>query len=260
MKNSEIIKYIDRFCAHKEEIDLINIDLVYTILAHGYLYVKPGKTSEKFKKKERKALKVGFQDGIENSFMDGWRAYPLDEWIRVSVAKAVLKVARAAFDRDYFAEQITYLDPDEVCDESLLDKYLGLMNKKQLLDFDKAISHCSSWYFAFTTFETMVKTNDELHELCKKANPSLPETTGIEYVDFQTRNPYYMADYLSREELTDAIYRKILMNKSIAGHLARTFYYTNSVELYEQYIELISTYERTFHEDIYNPDIFYEVL
>ena len=63
MKNSEIIEFIDRYCGRKEDIELLNTDLVYTILAHGYLYVKPGRAAEGFAMKVIKALKFGAADG-----------------------------------------------------------------------------------------------------------------------------------------------------------------------------------------------------
>ena len=52
----------------------------------------------------------------------------------------------------------------------------------------------------------------------------------------------------------------IVWNKSLAGHLARMTYHTNGLGVMDSYIELISTYERVFGKDIYNPDIFYETL
>ena len=96
---------------------------------------------------------------------------------------------------------------------------------------------------------------------CREINPSLPEKAyGLEYLAFREKNPYYMFDYLSNEEIVDAIKHEIIWNKSLAGHVARMFYNTNSVGTMESYIELISTYERVFKGDIYKPDIFYETL
>ncbi len=49
MKNSEIIYYIDRYCAQKKDFDSpLNTDLAFTMLAHGYLYIRPGEDTEKF--------------------------------------------------------------------------------------------------------------------------------------------------------------------------------------------------------------------
>ena len=43
MKNCEIVQYINRYCAHNNDLNTnINADLAYAILAHGYLYVRPG--------------------------------------------------------------------------------------------------------------------------------------------------------------------------------------------------------------------------
>ncbi len=262
MKNYEIIQFIDRFCAQGEELDTCgNADLAYTILAHGYLYVRPGKPTEKFTFKVIEALKNGAIDGVNNYFNSGCYMWPLDECIRISTASAMLKVARKAFDKRYFKKQIACLDPDETCDDGLLDKYLKLMSKEQLCDFMSEVSYCRANDLAFTSFETEVGITDELHERCRKVNSMLPETTsGYKYLAFRTNNPYYLCDYLSNEEIISAIKSEILFNKSLAGHVARTLYNTNSVMVIYPYIKLISTYERVFRGDIYKPDIFYETL
>ena len=261
MKNSEIIEFIDRYCGRKEDIELLNTDLVYAILAHGYLYVKPGRAAEEFAMKVIKALKFGAVDGFESYLEDECASWSLEEWIRISMAKTALQVAIKAFDRRYFKKQIANLDPDEMCDKTLLDKYLNLMDKKQLLDFMNTVSYYGACYCALTNPDTTNKITGELHGQCYKANPSLSEIAyGLDYLMFCEENPYYIADYLSKEEIVDAIKRVILYNKSMAGHMARMFYYTNSIEWFEEYIELIGTYERTFHRDIYNPQIFYECL
>lgn len=262
MKNSEIIKYIDRFCACGEELDTCNnADLAYTILAHGYLYVRPGKPTEKFTLKMVKAFKAGAVDGFNNYLKNGNSMWSLSELIRISIASSALKIARKMFDKKYFEEQIASLDPDEVCDNSLLDKYLDLMNKEQLRAFMDEVSYCRANYLVFSTFETEAEIMDGLHNRCREVNLTLPETTsGFKYVSFQSNNPYYLFDYLSQEEIVDAIKREIVFNKSLAGHLARVIYNTNGLGIMDSYIELIGTYEHVFGGDIYKPDIFYETL
>lgn len=262
MKNSEIIKYIDRFCACGEELDTsYNADLAYTILAHGYLYVRPGEPTEKFMLKVIKALKAGSADGFNNYLEYGNSMWPLDEWIRISMAKAAFKVARKAFDKKYFKKQVARLDPDEECDDTLLDKYLNLMSKDQLSAFMDDVSYYRAWYLAFTHIDLETEITDELHKRCLKTNPSLPEKAyGFEYLELREKNPYYMFDCLSKEEIVAAIKREIIWNKSLAGHVARMLYNTNSVEVMESYIELIAAYESTFHGDIYKPHIIYEPL
>ena len=261
MKNSEIFKFIERFCINNEELDELNTDLVYAILAHGYLYVKPGKATEKFTLKVIEAFKAGANDGFDNYLEDKNSPWPLDERIRISMARTALRVARKAFNKRYFKKQISHMDPDEACDESLLDKYLSLMSKKQMLDFVSILSYYRAFHMAFTTLKHEEEIMEELHECCRKINPLLPEKAyGMEYLDFRENNPYYMTDYIGNEEFVNAIKREIVLNKSLAGHVARMFYNTNRTYVMESYIALISTYERTFGGDIYKPDIFYENL
>lgn len=262
MKNSEIIQFIDRFCAYDEELDVVNnADLAYAILAHGYLYIRPGKPTQKFALKVVEALKVGARVGFDNYLKDGCRSWPLDEWVRISMAESALKIARKMFEKKHFERLCALLDPDEECDKSLLDKYLNLMNNEQLCAFMSEVSFCRANYLAFSTFETEVEIRDGLHERCREINPMLPETTsGYKYVSFVSNNPQYLFDYLSKEEIVSAIKSEIVCNKTLAGHMARMLYNTNDACFMEPYIELISTYERIFGGDIYKPDIFYEPL
>ncbi len=262
MKNREIIQFIDRYCAHKEDLDVnSNADLAYTILAHGYLYVKPGKPTEKFTLRVIEALKVGATDGFNNYLEDEYCSWSLDEWIRISMANTALQVAREEFDKKYFKKQIKLLELDEECDDALLDKYLNLMNKDQLATFMDEVSYYRAHYLTFTCIDVETEITDELHERCRKVNPLLPEKAhGLEYLSFREKNPNYLLDYLSKEEIVSAIKREIIWNNSLAGHVARMLYNTNSVGVMESYIELISTYEYTFHKDIYKPHIFYETL
>jgi hypothetical protein len=171
------------------------------------------------------------------------------------MASTALKVARKMFDKEYFEKQIASLDPEEECDSTLLDKYLNLMNKEQLRGFMDDMYCGSGNYLAFSYFDLWFKINNELNERCRKVNPLIPERPSDEHRLFHQRNPYYMFDYLSKEEIVDAIKRGIVFNKSLAGHLARLTYNTSDTGFMDYYIELISTYERVFGRDIYNPDI-----
>lgn len=264
MKNCEIVQYINRYCAHNNDLNTnTNADLAYAILAHGYLYVRPGDPTERFALNVIESLKVGATDGI-NMYLEydyDCTPWPLEERVRSSMAKEALKIARASFNKRYFENQVAHLDPDEEGDESLLDKYLKLMDKERLLDFLYKVADCSMFYYAFSDV-TVHDIKDELHERCRKMDSSLPEAR-YDYkrgVSLEDEDPYYMADYLSNEEIIDAIERSIVDNKSLAGHVARNFYYTNNLESMEPYINLIATYERAFRSDIYKPDICYECL
>ena len=101
MKNSEMFQFINRFCAHNEDLDTCNnADLAYTILAYGYLYVRPGKPTEKFRSKLVKAFKVGANIGLNNYLVDRITPKSLDEWIRIEMASAALEVARKCLIRN----------------------------------------------------------------------------------------------------------------------------------------------------------------
>lgn len=261
MTNSEIFQYIDYYCAHNEELDTFNnADLAYAILAHGYLYMIPDSSigeAPTWYLEMLEAFRTGATDGFNDYLEYGSSGGPLDESIRISMASTALKVARKMFDKEYFEKQIASLDPEEECDSTLLDKYLNLMNKEQLCSFIDDVSSGLANYAAFSDYYIL----NELNERCRKVNTSIPATmSGYNYFSFRQENPYYLFDYLSRKEIIDAIKCAIVRNKSLAGHLARLTYNTSDTGFMDYYIELISTYERVFRRDIYDPDIFDETI
>lgn len=248
MTNREIINFIARYCAQKEDFDgPQNTDLVFTMLAHGYLYVRPGELTKKFISGVLDALKVGACNGLERYRVCDFDYCTLGDWMRIYMAKEALNVAREAFDETYFKRQISSLDPDEECDESLLNKYLKLMDKKQLLGFLNMWVHATPWFLSSELF-----VYDELYECCCPKDPSLTN----EWNDYSWEEPpYFMTDYLSNEEIIDVI-EDAIVHKSIAGHLARRFYDTGDIDDIHPYIYLNISYEFDTGRDIYNPEIF----
>jgi hypothetical protein len=258
MKNSEIIKYINHYCANNNDLDAVsNADLVFTILAHGYLYVRPGKPTTEFTLKIIEAFKAGAIDGFNKHLEPLGGEWPLDDEIRFAMASAALEVARNTFDKKYFEEQIAFFDPDEECDSSLLDKYLNLMNKEQLCDFFYNVCRYSVCYSVFSGGDIAFEIEDELHKCCREMDPALPKEhyDSKRNVSYRKEHPYYMADYLSHDEIADAIKRVVVDSKTLAGHVARQFYYTNDFDSLHLYILLLSAYERVFRKELYNPEI-----
>ena len=265
MTNSEIFQYIDYYCAHNEELDTFNnADLAYAILAYGYLYMMPDSSigeAPAWYLEMLESFRTGVIDGFNIYLKHGNSSYPLDESIRISMASTALKVASKKFDVEHFNKQLASMDPDEECDSSLLDKYLNLMSNEQLHEFMEYISFCRANYGAFSSCNFGFEILHELNERCRTVNSSIPATSnGYQFVIFEQKNPLYMFDYLSKEEIVDAIKRGIVWNKGLAGHLARILYNNNDIWAMDYYVELISVYERVFGRDIYNPNIFYETL
>lgn len=262
MKNYEIINYINRFCANKEELDPINADLAYAILAHGYLYVRPGNSTDEFRMKIMNIIPTAVEESVKNYLEEGVCSWPFEEWIRISVSNYVLNVASEMFDVEYFEEQSVYLRPDEECGQGLLEEYLRQMDKEQLIDFEGFIDYYSAYYLVFTNSDTKHEIFKKYNEICRKVSPSIPGTDDVlKYIEFLQQYPDFdMFDYLNKEDIVKAISEEIIFDRSLAGHIARMFYYVNDVEFMEIYVELAGIYHRLFHKDIYAPDLFYETL
>ena len=265
MKNCEIINFINHYCRDTEEWDdYINTDLVFSVVAHGYLYVRPGEDTEKFSMKIMNAIASAVDEGVKNYLgVDGY-AWPFETWLRIALARATLIVAKEVFDADYFEEQCACLDPNEEEDgEFLLNKYLNLMNKEQLADFEGWINEWKTCYYVFTTVETWREVQNHFNEMCRKINPSIPSMdNGLVYLAYREKHPEFdMYDYLSKEEVVKGISREIIFDRALAGHMARIFYNTHDTSTIEIYVELVSHYRSVFNRDIYTPDqIFYETV
>lgn len=265
MKNYEIIDFINHYCANEEEWDdYLNTDLVFAVVAHGYLYVRPGEDTEEFSIKIMNGISSAVEDAVNNYLGKDGFDWPFETWIRIALAKSALAVAREMFNADYFEEQCEHLDLNEQEDgEYLLNKYLNLMSKKQLADFEVWINYWKTYYYVFTTVETRHEVHKHFNEVCREITPSIPSIDdALEYFAYEEKHSEFnMCDYLSKEQMVEGISREIIFDRSLAGHMARVFYETHDTNLIEIYIELVSHYHSIFDRDIYTPyEIFYETI
>ena len=265
MKNYEIINFINHYCANEEEWnDYMNIDLVFAVVAHGYLYVRPGEATEEFSMKIMNSISSAVEEGVNNYLGEYGFTWPFETWIRISLAKVALNVAREAFDADYFEEQCALLDSNEEEEgEYLLNKYLNLMDKEQLVSFEQWVDEWKTDYYVFTTVETRLNVHKHFNELCRRIDLSIPSMDNArEYFAYAEKHPEFdMYDYLSKEEIVEGVSREIIFDRSLAGHMARLFYNTHDTSTIEIYVELVSNYRSIFNMDIYTPyQIFYETL
>lgn len=265
MKNYEIIDFINHYCANEEEWDdYLNTDLVFAVVAHGYLYVRPGEDTEEFSIKIMNGISSAVEEGVKNYLGEDGFTWPFKKWIRIALAKSALAVARESFDADYFEEQCEHLDLNEQEDgEYLLNKHLNLMSKEQLADFEGWIDEWKTYYYVFTTIETRHEVQNHFNEICRKIDPSIPamDNERVYFAYMGKHREFNMYDYLSKEEMVEGISKEIIFDRSLAGHMARIFYNTHDTSLIEIYIELVSHYRSIFNRDIYVPyEIFYETI
>ena len=256
MKNNQIINLINRYCANKEELDAINTDVAYTILAHGYLFVKPGEDTDNFMRELAECLKIGVEKDVDNYLGKMFEPTPIEDFICFSIAKTALKIARKAFDAQYFEEQCALLDGyEEECDEKLLEKYLYLLNEKQFCDFKNLIDESSALFNIFIdSGELCVEI--EANKLCHKIDASVPSVFKEmkAYLEYRKNNPNYYLNYLDKETLTSLLCRKLTKDVILATNMARTLYYTNDCRLIYCYAEMVIILQRIFNIDVYNPD------
>lgn len=257
MKNIEICEYIKRFCVNKEECGYHNNDIVYSILAHGFLFVKAGKETDRFMVDLARSLKYGVDEGVTAYFEEGCVSSVVD-CIYNSVAQVAIDIARNAFDADYYNKQLNRMDMnEEESDVSILDKYMALLDEEHLYEFMCLVGSLTFFQDVFGEWKDECTVWDKLYIACRELDRSIPdkENDWGAYNKFVDSCPRYMFDYLSKESIV-SVYRKVITkNEILAGNMARALYYSGDIMMVGSYTRMIAAIQRMFNIDVYKPSV-----
>ena len=244
MYNNTVIDIIKDLCIKKESPNAYDADHIYTAMVHGYYFVKPGKDTDRFTDALMSALSKGVVSGT-NDFKKSQGGYPIEVCTRYAVAKRVLKVLRKYFDREYFEEQTLALLDEKLNDETLLTKYLGMFDQKQLFEFKKGVEHFSMQYSLFQEPHTSY-INIVLTEKCHEVDCSVPSAYDdiIKWCEFVEENPRFMFNYLEDAEIAKLIDEFVTRDRVFAGNLARALYHIRNYECAMLYSIMAYTFER----------------
>ena len=244
MHNNTVIDIIKNLCIKKEVPKFHEVDHVYTAMAHGYYFVKPGKDTDRFTNALMDALSKGVAEGM-NNFRKAQGAGPIEAYTKDAVAKRVLKVLRKYFDSEYFEAQTAVLLNDELNDKVLLTKYLGMLDQDQLFYFKKEVEQFTTLYDLLRDFDESY-LNVILTDRCRELDSAIPSIhDGVrKWFDFVRENPRFMFNYLDNSEIANILDEFVTRDRVFAGNLARTLYYTRDYEYSMLYGIMANTFER----------------
>ena len=244
MNNKTVIDIITNLCIKKENPNLYEMDHVYTAMVHGYYFVKPGKATDRFTDALMFALAKGVVVGT-NDFKRTQGLYPIEACTWEAVAKRVLKVLRRFFDREYFQGQIAALYNDELNDETLLTKYLGMFDQNLLFEFVKGVEHFSMLYNLLQESDASY-INVIFTERCHEIDSSIPSMCDDvrKWCEFVKETPRFMFNCLEEAEIAKIIDEFVTHDRVFAGNFARALYHTRDYNCSMLYSIIAYTFER----------------
>ena len=205
MTNKNVIEIIDRLMDFDADKIIYNSTEVFTAIAHGYYYIRPGKKMSSFIDKivkiiDKDCKAAAKQYGKANNTLSN-----AEIWGR-TVAD-VLLVARSMFDAEYYTSQVSRMVMHEEYDESLLKRYLYWLDEEELKsvfeglltfkrDFDIFISDLN--------FDMMMEELRDCSLRIIKYNPWYMKDYG-KHVDYIDNNWDFCFEYLRRETIIDII-------------------------------------------------------
>ena len=254
MTNKNVIEIIDRLMDSDADKIIYNSTEVFTAIAHGYYYIRPGKKMSSFIDKivkiiDKDCKAAAKQYGKANNTLSN-----AEIWGR-TVAD-VLHVARSMFDAEYYASQVSRMVMHEEYDESLLKRYLYWLDEEELKsvfeglltfkrDFDIFISDLN--------FDIMMEELRDCSLRIIKYNPWYMKDYG-KHVDYIDNNWDFCFEYLCRETIIDIICKYANEAPVLLANMVKTFKYSD-VRTAAELIGLTVYIEEAYELDIFNPPI-----
>lgn len=256
MRNENIIAIIKKFCVEKNAPSVLNMNEVYTLLAHSYYFVRPGKTLDKFAAKLGSIMKKGAIEGAKQFNKRGWGC-PIESCVCTKTTSSFLKVARAFFDEKYFEEQILRMVDEEHNDEKLLDKYLALFDNEALSGFLWLVQYLAWNHALFMELKAAEDMDSIINALCREVDASIPNghsDNGEEmqrYFEMLEDDRWYMFDYLNKDTIASIIREHISDHKILAANAAKTLYYCGDPNMAAFYVIMTKTFQRFYGVDAF---------
>lgn len=244
MNNNTVFETIRTLCIEKEDPQLYDLDKVYTAVAHGYYFVKPGKNARDFMHELNLSLIEGIKDGVEK-YADMNCPSCISDYTWVSVAKRTLKVVRDFFDREFFEVQSRTTSYEALDPNVLLVEYLNKMDINQIEKFRSLIDHLAFESNIFME-EPTISIISVLANKCRDIDINIPdqEKEMLNWIKFIQNKPRFAFDYLDKGDIANTINDLITKDRAVAVNLARILYYTEDINLGLEYVLLMNNYNR----------------
>lgn len=254
MTNKNVIEIINRLMDPSAEKIAYNANEVFVAIIHGYYYIKPGYNTVKFIKKINKILNDGQKEKSKNhaAMKNG---VPYEVWFWGKMAADAIEVARALFDEEYYASQISKMLLHEKYDETLLERYMYWLDEEELHSVFEGILTFKRDFDAFISDENFEKMMEELKDCCIDVvkNSSQDRMNFDEHVDYMNNNWDFCFSYLSKETIIETVC-KYIDEPIILALMIKTFKYAD-VRSASEYTGLVLLLVYGFELNIIDPTI-----
>lgn len=255
MINKDVIDIIDRLMNPTAEKVAYHATEVFTVIAHGYYYIRPGKDTARFLTKINEILNKAWRD-LNKNHSETKHGVPYDVWFYGKMSAEAISVACSLFDQAYYESQCKNMVMYEKYDESLLERYMYWLDEKELRSVFEGILTFKGNYDAFISDENFDKMMEELQECSMvviQNDPSYMKDYDkhVAYIDNNWDFPF---EYITRETIITVVC-KYIDDPVMLAHMIKAFKYTNDTFTAADYTNLALGLTNGFELEIFNPII-----
>lgn len=231
---------------------------IFTAIAHGYCYIRPGKDTAKFLDKidnisekywsDRKKMYSKSKDGI-----------PFEKWLWWKMSREYLDVIREMFAErtlNYFREAMKD-DMKNVYDNELLEDYLYHLDMKELKQVFEGIvtfKESNNFFLSDENYKLMMEEFKEC-SIYVAEQGAVNQDDFKEHVDYINKTPMFFFNYLCREIIIDIIYRHIDIDPILLAHMIKAYIYTESTNTAAEYTGIAAKLMYGYDIDIFGQEI-----
>ena len=254
MTNKDVTKIIDRLMNPTAETVAYHATEVFTAIAHGYYYIRPGKDTARFLTKINEILNKAWRDLNKNQ-SETKHGVPYDVWLYGKMSAETISVARSLFDQAYYESQCKNMVMYEKYDESLLERYMYWLDEKELRSVFEGILTFKGNYDAFISDENFDKMMEELQECSMvviQNDPSYMKDYDkhVAYIDNNWDFPF---EYITRETIITVVC-KYIDDPVMLTHMIKVFKHTDTSTATD-YTTLALWFTDMFELEIFSPTI-----
>ena len=255
MTNKNVIEIIDRLMDPNAEKVAYNIHEVFTAIAHGYYYIRPGRNTVNFIKRIDKILNksLKIEAKTHTTMKDG---IPIEVWLEGQLAADALAVARSMFDEEYYTSQVARMVMHERYDKSLLERYMYWLDDEELKSVFEGLVTFKLNYDAFISDENFDLMTEELEEKCATIvqGSSCYAANYDMHMDCIYNTPDGCFMYLCKESVIDTICKCVDKDPLMFASMIKTFKYSDAHTAAE-YTGLAMRLGYEFELNIFDPKI-----
>ena len=255
MTNKNVIEIIDRLMDPNVNGVVFNANEVFTAIAHGYYYIRPGKDTANFVKQINKIL-VQARKARHKAHNQKTNGVKFDDWLVGKMSADAFYLAKTMFDQEYYESRVERMSMHEEYDESLLERYMYWLNDEELQSVFSGFVTFKLQYDAFISDENFERLEKELENKCVAIvqNSSYYAEHYDEHLDRIYNKPDGFFMYLSKESIIDTICKYVDKDPLMFACLIKAFKYADPRTAAE-YTVLAMLLDYEFELNIFDPPI-----